>query len=47
MLDISRHYYDINDIKKVIDCLSILKLNVLHLHLSDDESFVYLSNYEI
>ena len=47
MLDIARHYYSCDDIKQIIDALSLLKMNVLHLHLSDDESFAYLSKYEI
>ena len=35
MLDISRHFRDKNFILKQIDALSEVKLNVLHLHLTD------------
>ena len=39
MLDISRHFFGIDTIKKVIDCISLAKINKLHLHLSDDQGF--------
>ncbi len=35
MLDISRHYRDADFIKKQIDAMAQLKLNRLHLHLTD------------
>ncbi len=36
MLDVARYFMPLDDVKELIDCISILKLNKLHLHLSDD-----------
>lgn len=36
MLDVARFFMPLDGVKKVIDCMSMLKLNKLHLHLSDD-----------
>lgn len=35
MLDVSRHFFDANFIKRQIDVLSSKKINKLHLHLTD------------
>ncbi|WP_047245977.1 family 20 glycosylhydrolase [Maribacter thermophilus] len=39
MLDVARHFFSIEDVKKYIDLLSYYKINVLHLHLSDDQGW--------
>ncbi len=39
MLDIVRNYYPADSIKRVMDVMAQYKLNVLHLHLSDDEAW--------
>jgi len=39
MLDLSRHFFDKNYIKKIIDGLAMHKMNVLHLHLVDDQGW--------
>ena len=39
MLDVSRHFFSAEDVKKYIDMLAAYKLNVLHLHLSDDQGW--------
>ncbi len=39
MLDVARHFFSVEDIKKYIDVLSYYKINVLHLHLSDDQGW--------
>ena len=39
MLDVSRHFFGVEDVKRVIDLLSIYKMNRLHLHLSDDQGW--------
>ena len=35
MIDVSRHYYDMDCIKRQIDIMASMKLNRLHLHLTD------------
>jgi hexosaminidase len=39
MLDVARHFFGVNDIKRFIDMISFYKMNVLHLHLSDDQGW--------
>lgn len=39
MLDIARNFTKKTDLLKLIDILSFYKMNVLHLHLSDDEAW--------
>ena len=39
MLDVSRHFFAVEDVKRYIDILAIYKLNALHLHLSDDQGW--------
>lgn len=36
MLDEARHFFGEEEVKKLIDQMGVLKLNVLHWHLSDD-----------
>ncbi len=38
-LDLARTYLTPSDIRRVIDLLALYKLNVLHLHLTDDQSW--------
>ncbi|MBU2945194.1 family 20 glycosylhydrolase [Zobellia uliginosa] len=39
MLDVARHFFSVEDVKKYIDLLAYYKYNVLHLHLSDDQGW--------
>jgi hexosaminidase len=39
MLDVSRHFFGVSDVKRFIDLMSAYKMNVLHLHLSDDQGW--------
>ena len=39
MLDSARHFQNVADIKKLIDWMSLNKLNVLHWHLTDDQGW--------
>jgi hypothetical protein len=38
-IDTARHFLTVPAIKEVVNAMSFLKLNTLHLHLSDDDSF--------
>ena len=42
--DVSRHFMPVDDVKRTLDGLAAVKLNVLHWHLSDDEGFRVESN---
>ena len=44
MLDVARHFIPLSQLYAVVDGLQLLKLNVLHLHLSDDQGFRFGSN---
>ncbi|HEY2581707.1 MAG TPA: family 20 glycosylhydrolase, partial [Mucilaginibacter sp.] len=39
MIDVARHFIPFEVLKRNIDAMAIVKMNVLHLHLSDDEGF--------
>ncbi len=39
MLDVSRHFFSVTDVKKYIDLLAYYKINTLHLHLTDDQGW--------
>lgn len=39
MIDVARHFIPLDVIERNIDAMAAVKLNVLHLHLSDDEGF--------
>ena len=39
MIDVSRHWISKENILQNLDAMSISKMNVLHLHLSDDQGF--------
>ncbi|WP_422360030.1 beta-N-acetylhexosaminidase [Reichenbachiella sp.] len=39
MLDVSRHFFGVEDVKRYIDFLATYKFNVLHLHLTDDQGW--------
>ena len=38
-LDLARAFFTLGEIRRVIDLLALYKLNVLHLHLTDDQSW--------
>lgn len=39
MLDVARHFHPVSTVEAVIDRAASLKLNVLHLHLTDDQGW--------
>jgi len=39
MLDVARHFFGPDDVKRYLDLLALHKMNRLHLHLSDDQGF--------
>lgn len=39
MIDLARHFIPIDVLKRNIDAMATVKMNVLHLHLTDDEGF--------
>ncbi len=38
-LDVARHFYDKDEVKRIIDLISLYKFNKLHLHLTDDQGW--------
>ena len=38
-LDVARTFFTVGEIRRVIDLLELYKLNVLHLHLTDDQAW--------
>lgn len=39
MLDVSRHFFTVGEVKALIDEMALYKLNRLHLHLTDDQGW--------
>ncbi|MCX6240009.1 MAG: beta-N-acetylhexosaminidase [Bacteroidia bacterium] len=39
MLDVARHFFQVNDVKRYIDLMVAYKMNVMHLHLADDQGW--------
>ena len=39
MLDVARHFMPVDDVLRYVDAIALLKLNVLHLHLTDDQGW--------
>lgn len=39
MLDVGRYFFNIEDVKKIINRMVLHKLNVLHLHLTEDQGW--------
>ncbi|MFH8606504.1 beta-N-acetylhexosaminidase [Streptomyces sp. NPDC018029] len=39
MLDVSRHFFTVDQVKRTIDQAALYKMNKLHLHLSDDQGW--------
>jgi len=39
MLDVARHFFAVEEVKRYIDLLALYKINRLHLHLADDQGW--------
>ena len=39
MLDVSRHFLSVDEVKRYVDLMALHKLNRLHLHLADDQGW--------
>jgi N-acetyl-beta-hexosaminidase len=39
MIDFSQHFLPVYAIKKTIECVLFNKMNILHLHIIDQDSF--------
>ena len=38
-MDFSRHFFDIDEVKTFLDYMALYKLNIYHMHLTDDEGW--------
>ena len=38
-LDCTRHYFPVSTVKKIIEEISLVRMNVLHWHISDDQGY--------
>jgi hexosaminidase len=39
MLDVARHFFGVDEVRRYIDLMALYKLNRLHLHLTDDQGW--------
>ncbi len=39
MLDVARHFFSVDEVKKYIDALAYYKYNIFHIHLTDDQGW--------
>ena len=39
MLDVARHFFTIEEVERYIDEIAMLKINTLHMHLSNDQGW--------
>lgn len=45
-LDVSRHFFSVDDVKELLDTMSLFKLNKLHLHLTDGPGWrIHINKY--
>lgn len=38
-LDVARHFYSVQEVKKIIQAMALLKLNMFHWHLTEDQGW--------
>ncbi|MGH8824224.1 MAG: beta-N-acetylhexosaminidase [Jiangellaceae bacterium] len=39
MLDVARHFFTVDEVKRFIDLVVLYKINIVHLHLTDDQGW--------
>ena len=39
MMDVSRHFFSVQEVKRVLDIMALYKMNRLHWHLTDDQGW--------
>jgi hexosaminidase len=39
LLDVSRHFFTVPEVEQLLDALAVLKMNVFHWHLTDDQGW--------
>ena len=39
MLDVARNFFPVYEVIRILDTMAMYKLNMLHLHMSDDEGW--------
>jgi hexosaminidase len=44
MVDVSRHFFSVEDVKRIIDLIASYKMNRLHMHISDDQGWRLMIN---
>lgn len=44
MLDVGRHFFSVADLKRYIDLIAYYKMNIFHLHLTDDQGWRIMIN---
>ena len=45
-LDVARHFFTVPQVERVIDEIAYYKLNVLHMHLADNQGWrIYINSW--
>ena len=39
MLDVARHFFDKEEVKRILDMMALYKMNIFHWHLTDDQGW--------
>ncbi len=48
MLDVARHFFSVDEVKRYLDQLALYKINYFHMHLSDDQGWrIHISSWPL